>query len=142
MKSIRSKANYAAARKLSDKYGCEIEFAGHDLAVYAADNKTLAGDIDSFFTSEHIDFLMERKRTVGSSIVEQIVRTRDAYAASLEARGIVKTVVSILYAESIPEKLVGSLKSAGVHLLQDAVEARFCDDVNGSIEPFLRKWKG
>ena len=127
--AVLSKADYEVARKLSQHYGVKLTFVGHDQKVYKSGNsKDLAGDIDSLFTSDHIDFLVERTRTVGDGIVNQVTQIRDAYQANLISTGSAKTAVSIVFAEAIDETYVEMLLKANVIVMYDSIVTRYSDD--------------
>jgi hypothetical protein len=134
LSSIRSKADYATCRALSEFYKVEINFAGHDIKL--KDGKVDKSDIDSLFTSPKVHYILERKRTVGDDLLEQVAKTRTMYEEKLKLDGIEATVVSIVYSEAMDERIAKKLLAAGVHVLNDCVESRFVDDKE--INKFLQ----
>lgn len=99
---------------------------GHDIKLQEENNPNELSDVDSLFTSDDIDFLVERKRTVGKDTVAQVLNTRHAYKHLMKTQGVQKKVVSVLYGVSVPEQYAQELLAAGVHVLQDSLEMRFC----------------
>ena len=127
--AVRSKVDFEVCRKLSEVYKVEVKFVAHDVKLWKSGiPKDLAGDIDSLFSSEDTDFLVERKRTVNGSIVEQVTRTREAYKASLESKGKNRKIVSVVYSWAINDQYVQELLNAGIHVMYDSIETKFFKD--------------
>jgi hypothetical protein len=127
--AVRSKVDFDVCRKLSEVYKVKVEFVAHDVKLWKSGiPKDSAGDIDSLFSSEDTDFLVERKRTVNGSIVEQVTRTREAYKASLESQGKNRNIVSVVYSWAINDQYVQELLNAGIHVMYDSIETKFFKD--------------
>jgi hypothetical protein len=95
---IRTKADYSTKRNIEDYYRVNLTFKGNDIKIKDSSG-AVAGDVDSLFVSDHIHFLVERKRTIGSfdKIYDQIVGTQKAYKTFvLDVAGIECKLVSIL----------------------------------------------
>jgi len=135
---IRTRADYSAKRNIEDYYRINVNFKGNDIKIKnfsGADE----GDIDTLFVSDHMHFLVERKRTIGNfdEIYNRIICTQKGYKTYvLDVAGIECKLVSMLYSESINEDTAQKLLEKGVHVIQDSMECRFISDP--SYKKFMR----
>jgi len=121
--AVRSRADTSIMRKLSDRIGTRLDFVANEFQLVNV-NGTTVGDVDTLLKDEDTFYIIERKRTVGEEIFEQVNRTHIAFEDFLRRNGTTQMrVKSVVYSEStIRPEYSKKLLELGILVFADAVE--------------------